>query len=124
MSGLYAIHLDGAERSLSYWSDTSAARLMLSQPEPFQREPAAADVIYMSGITMGVLSACDAGHMIDWVSSNRRPAALVTFDPKIRTRRWSDAEVKDTTLSKLAAVSDLVLPSFEDEALIFGDAAP
>ena len=31
--GLYSIHLDGAERSFTYWRDTSAARMMMREPE-------------------------------------------------------------------------------------------
>ncbi len=124
MPGLYAIHLDGAERSFSYWRDTSAARLMLSQPEIVQRKLAAADVIYLSGITMAILSPEDADNLIGWVRSHARPGALVAFDPNIRPRLWADAASMKSTLSRMAAAADLVLPSFEDEATTFDDPTP
>ena len=53
--GLYSIHLDGAERSFTYWRDTSAARMMLRYPEMLWPKVATADVIYLSGITLAIL---------------------------------------------------------------------
>lgn len=124
MPGLYTIHLHGAERSFSYWRDTSAARLMLSQPELLQSKLAAADLIYLSGITMAILSPDDADRLIDWVGRYSKPDAKVAFDPNIRPRLWPNAELMKSTLSRMAAASDIVLPSFDDEATTFGDATP
>jgi len=103
--GLYMIHLDGAERSFSYWRDTSAARLLAEDPAHLDKVLGAADVIYLSGITLA-------------------RGCFVAFDPNIRPALWRSSDHLQATIGKTASVSSLVFPSFDDEQAAFGDASP
>ena len=122
--GLYRIHLNGAERSFSYWRDTSAARQFMQKPELLWSQASTADIIYLSGITMAILPDDDAEALITGLRSALKPGAIVAFDPNIRPRLWSNQERMKDVITRTAAISDLVLPSFEDEQGTFGDKNP
>ena len=55
-AGLYAINLDGGERSFSYWRSQSAARHFADDPVWLARALHASDLIYLSGITLAILT--------------------------------------------------------------------
>ena len=122
--GLYRIHLDGAERSFSYWRDTSAAKQFMKQPELLWAKVAEADIVYLSGITMAILPDDDAEALIAGLRSALKPNAIVAFDPNIRPRLWASEERMRDVITRTAAISDLVLPSFEDEQVTFNDKTP
>ena len=122
--GLYSIHLDGVERSFSYWRETSAARLMMQYPQQLWTKVAAADLIYFSGISLAILSADDAAAFLSGLRTHLKPGALVAFDPNIRPHLWDDAKRMKQVISDAGALSDIVLPSFDDEKSTFGDATP
>jgi len=122
--GLYMIHLDGAERSFSYWRDHSAARLLARDKDALSDAIAASDAVYFSGITLAILNDDDARYLIQLLGKARHNGTIVTFDPNIRPALWADAENMLQTITQAAAVSQLVLPSFDDEAKAFGDASP
>lgn len=54
----------------------------------------------------------------------RVAGATVCFDPNIRPNLWSGADEIRDWLTRAAAVCDIALPTFGDEAQIFGDASP
>ena len=122
--GLYAIHLDGAERSFTYWRDTSAARMMVRQPGRLWGKVAAADVVYFSGITLAILPPEDVDDLFAGLTKHRKAGSILAFDPNIRPRLWNDASRMLDVISRAATLSDLVLPSFDDEASAFGDTSP
>lgn len=122
--GLYRIHLDGAERSFSYWRDTSAAKQMMKNPELLWKQVAKADVIYLSGITMAILPDAAAETLLSGLRAALKPDAIVAFDPNIRPRLWANEKRMKDVLTRTAQISDLVMPSFEDENLTFGDETP
>jgi 2-dehydro-3-deoxygluconokinase len=122
--GLYAIHLNGAERSFTYWRDTSAAKMMVCQPGQLWRKVAAADVVYFSGITLAILPEEDLDSLLVGLSEHKKKGAVLVFDPNIRPHLWQDKIRMLDVITRAAALSDLVLPSFDDEAMAFGDASP
>lgn len=117
--GLYAIHLDGGERSFSYWRDTSAARWLARDPERLARRVAAADLVYLSGITLAILAPRDLD-ALHAVLVEARDDCTIAFDPNIRPRLWTDAQHMRTSIERIAALAHIVLPGVEDEALCFG----
>ena len=122
--GLYRIHLDGAERSFSYWRETSAAKQLMKEPDLLWAQVAEADIVYLSGITMAILPDASAEVLLSGLRAALKPSAIVAFDPNIRPRLWAnEARMKDI-ITRTAAISDLVLPSFEDEQLTFDDKTP
>ena len=118
--GLYAIHLRGGERSFSYWRDTSAARWLARDRERLARRVAAADLVYLSGITLAILSPEDLDTLHD-VLREARDGRTIAFDPNIRPRLWRDVGHMRTSIERIAALSHVVLPGVEDEALCFGE---
>lgn len=122
--GLYMIHLDGAERSFSYWRDTSAAKLLATDIDHLSHAIENADALYFSGITLAILSKQDRNAMLACLKIAADAGKLVAFDPNIRPALWSGgAEMRDA-ITQAAASATLVLPSFDDEANNFGDADP
>lgn len=121
MPGLYTIHLDGAERSFSYWRETSAARQLAADEALIAQEMSAADVIYVSGITLAIVGD-DADVLIREMARARAAGKLVAFDPNIRPKLWPDADVMRARLMAAGGAARVVLPSFDDENQVFGDA--
>ncbi|MFZ5961838.1 sugar kinase [Thalassococcus sp. BH17M4-6] len=122
--GLYLISLNNGERSFSYWRDTSAARQLANDPARLDHAMADATLIYVSGITLAILEDAGRATLLAALSRARAAGRIVAFDPNLRPRLWRDAEQMTTAVMDAAAVSDLVLPSFDDEAVHFGDADP
>ena len=122
--GLYSIHLNEAERSFTYWRETSAAKLMMADRDLFWRNVAAADLVYVTGITLAILPDQDCDDLIDGVRAHMKPDATLCFDPNIRPRLWQDPVRMKACITAMAAASDLVLPSFDDEKTIFNDKTP
>ncbi|MBF9031787.1 sugar kinase [Rhodobacterales bacterium HKCCE3408] len=121
--GLYLVSLRDGERTFSYWRDSSAARLLAHDLGPLQGR-GAGDLVYLSGISLAILPPEDRPRLRAAVAEARAAGALVAFDPNIRPRLWESAESLRDETSAMAAGSDILLPSFDDEATIFGDADP
>lgn len=122
--GLYVIHLDRAERSFSYWRDRSAARLLASDPAALRAGLAETDMIYLSGITLAILTDRDVAQLFHALEDASDAGIPIAFDPNIRPALWPDPARMAETITACAAHASIVLPSFADEAAHFGDATP
>ena len=122
--GLYLISLDNGERNFSYWRGQSAAKTLADDAALLDEAIAANDLIYFSGITLAILSPKKRTALLAAFGKARKAGKTIAFDPNLRPNLWvSDAEMLETIMAG-AAVSDIVLPSFEDEAGWFKDASP
>jgi 2-dehydro-3-deoxygluconokinase len=120
-AGLYVISLDKGERSFSYWRSTAAARTLADDPIRLARAAQGADCVFFSGITLAILAEEARDVFLEQMAHLRRSGALVVFDPNIRKRLWtSNAEIR-LWIGRAYAVANVALPSFADEAEIFGD---
>ncbi len=125
--GLYAIETDAqGERSFQYWRGESAARDMFALPETDAAIEAAsqADWLYFSGISLSILDAAGRGRLLDLIAAVRARGGQVVFDPNFRPRGWPDRDEARELFMALARQIDLVLPSLDDEDLLFGPAEP
>ncbi|WP_102108483.1 sugar kinase [Oceaniglobus roseus] len=122
--GLYLIELKEGERSFVYWREQSAARLLAEDPARLAAAFSGADVVYFSGITLAVIGAEGRSNLLSEVRRARAAGALAVFDPNLRPRLWPDTEAMCAAVMEAAAVCDIALPSFDDEAQHFGDADP
>lgn len=122
--GLYLIQLDRGERSFAYWRGESAARTMAQDPDALRRALKGADIAYLSGITIAILSAGDRASLAAILAEFRAAGGTVVFDPNLRPRLWKDGAEMTAAVMAQARVSDIVLPSYEDEATWFNDADP
>lgn len=122
--GLYSIQLDGAERSFTYWRDTSAARMMMQHPDLLWAKVEKADIIYLSGITLAILPEDDCDTLLNNLRRHKPTNALIAFDPNIRPHLWDNHDRMRSVIAQAAAMSDIVMPSFDDEKTTFGDVDP
>lgn len=122
--GLYLISLENGERSFSYWRGQSAARQLAADTAALERAIDAHDLIYFSGITLAILEAEDRAGFISVLQAARAKGKTIAFDPNLRPRLWDNTDTMLEVIMAGAAVSDIVLPSFEDEADWFMDASP
>lgn len=122
--GLYLIQLRDGERSFAYWRSDSAARRLANDPARLESALATAELIYSSGITLAILSPADRETLLSAIAAARSNGAIVAFDPNLRPGLWENAETMCQTIMAGASVSDILLPSFEDEATHFGDTSP
>ncbi|MBQ2263661.1 MAG: sugar kinase [Loktanella sp.] len=122
--GLYMISLTDGERSFTYWRGQSAARRMLDSDAPLRAALQGADVAYLSGITLAILPEPDRARLLDVLRDFRSAGGKVVFDPNLRPRLWPDTTAMTRAVMRAASVTDIVLPSFEDEAGWFGDLTP
>ena len=122
--GLYMISLSNGERSFSYWRGQSAARRMLADDRALRAALQGADLAYLSGITLAILPPEARARLFDLLRDFRQAGGKVAFDPNLRPRLWPDPKTMTETVMQAAALSDIALPSFEDEAGWFNDPTP
>ncbi|MEO0542986.1 MAG: sugar kinase [Pseudomonadota bacterium] len=120
--GLYMIVLNKGERSFLYWRDHAAAKTLADDLDELPLK--AGDIAYFSGITLAILSPAGRENLFAALSASKASGVTIVFDPNLRPRLWGGLdEMRDWT-TRGASLSDLCLPSFEDEATYFTDRAP
>lgn len=120
-AGLYAISLQDGERSFSYWRGQSAARRLADDGDALAAAMAGAELVYFSAITLAIL-APDRREAL--VAAAQDCGAKVAFDTNYRPALWENPDVARDWITRAAAAADLVMPSADDEILLFGDASP
>lgn len=120
-AGLYVISLENGERSFSYWRSASPARLLADDVDWLRAATRGADCIFFSGITLAILSDIARGVLLQHLLERRLEGVQIVFDPNIRKRLWqSDDDIRHW-ITWAYGVANVALPSFADEAEIFGD---
>jgi len=122
--GLYAITLTGAERAFTYWRSDAAARRLASDPAALAKSLENQALVYFSGITLAILDAAARKTLLAEVAKARAAGSLVAFDPNYRPRLWQSREEAQAAILDALAVTDIALPTFPDEQMLFGDTAP
>lgn len=122
--GLYLIELDGAERSFHYWRQLSAARRLADDPGFVAMAISGADIIHVSGITWAILTPAARDSLFSILDLARSEGARVAFDPNYRPRLWSSLDEAREAVARMLARTDIALPSFDDEAALWGDVSP
>ena len=123
MPGLYMVHLDNGERSFSYWRSHSAARLLANDKHALEQAIERSDIIIVSGITLAILEEDGVDNLLNVLHTFKNSNKIIAFDPNIRPRLWQNKQTMRNTLIRGAEASNLVLPSFDDEAACFGDSS-
>lgn len=122
--GLYIIELTRAERSFTYWRGQSAAKNLADSPEKLSAAFAGAAMIYLSGITLAVVEETGRRNLLAALVQARSAGAVVAFDPNVRRRLWADDDTLRAALRAVLDITQIALPSFDDEAALWGDADP
>ena len=122
--GLYMIAVEEGERSFTYWRDQSAARLLGEDGAWLDTAMRGRDVIHLSGITLAILPAHSRIRLLNALRRARDAGSRIAFDTNIRPRLWSSEAAARDALTSAAGIADWVLPSFDEESALFGDASP
>ncbi|SDA43827.1 sugar kinase [Mesorhizobium qingshengii] len=122
--GLYAITLNGAERSFTYWRGDAAARQLASDPAALSKNLENQSLVYFSGITLAILDDAARAALLAAVAKARAAGSTVAFDPNYRPRLWRGREDAQAAIVEALAVTDIALPTFPDEQMLFDDKAP
>lgn len=122
--GLYMIALKDGERSFAYWRGQSAARTLADDPAWLDMVLGAAAHVHVSGITLAILAPDARTRLIDALARARSAGVSVSLDTNIRPRLWESAKTTWAALGACARASDVLLPSFDEEAALFGDVTP
>jgi 2-dehydro-3-deoxygluconokinase len=128
MPGLYVIETDAAgERRFYYWRDHSPARELFELADWARIAEAlvSARLVYFSGITLSLYSNTGLGRFLAALEMARANGATIAFDGNYRPRGWK-GEIGRTRTVYIEALKrvDLALPTFEDEAMLWGDTSP
>ena len=128
MPGLYMIETDPkGERKFYYWRDTSPARELFELPNwaAVAEALVTARLVYFSGITLSLYSNTGLGRFLAALELARKQGAVVAFDGNFRPRGWKgDVARARTVFTEALKRVDIALPTFEDEATLWGDANP
>ena len=123
LPGLYAIETDEhGERRFYYWRDRSAARAMFECDgmETALGAAARASCLYLSGITLSILSEADRMRLVALARDLRTSGGAVAFDPNYRPGGWTSAAEALHWYREMAPHVSVVFPSSEDEDLLHG----
>lgn len=122
--GLYAIRTDeGGERSFFYWREASAARQMLalSETEAALAQARTADLLAFSLITLAILPPGGRKRLLDLCRRVRAHGGRVAFDGNYRPRLWASTDEARAARDAGLRVSDIGLPTLEDERALSGE---
>jgi len=122
--GLYLISLVDGERTFSYWRNKSAATFLGQNVDDVGNAMKKQDMIYFSGITLAILDQNSRENLFSCLKSARRAGKKIAFDPNLRPKLWNDKKEMCDVIMAGANLSDIILPSFEDEATWFSDSDP
>jgi len=128
MPGLYLIETDAkGERKFYYWRDTSPARELfeLADWAVLAEALLSARMVYFSGVTLSLYSNIGLGRFLAALELARKQGAIVAFDGNFRPRGWKgDVARTRTVFAEALKRVDIALPTFDDEAVLWGDANP
>src|SRR5215213_2099282 len=126
--GLYLIETDEkGERKFYYWRDTSPARDLFELPNwaAIAEALLSARLVYFSGVTLSLYSNTGLGRFLAALELARKQGVVVAFDGNFRPRGWKgDVARTRTVFTEALKRVDIALPTFEDEATLWGDANP
>ncbi len=115
------------ERVVRYWGEDAPARELFERPDWMlvAQEMVAARLIYFSGITLSLFSNNGVGRFLALLEAARQQGAKIAFDGNFRPRGWKGdlSRTRAVFMEALKRV-DIALPTFDDEAVLWGDPSP
>jgi 2-dehydro-3-deoxygluconokinase len=117
---LYLIETNAkGDRKFHYWrSETPAKewlRLLLAAGGAEVLDKA--ELVYVSGISLAILSFADRQAAIELLGSLK---TKVAFDPNIRPALWKTMDEAKHSFEEMVKISSIVLPSRQDYQLMYG----
>jgi 2-dehydro-3-deoxygluconokinase len=127
LPGLYLIRTDArGERRFFYYRSAAAARALFDDAAsaPILAALPRYDVLYFTTVTLSILTPAARSRLLAALTEARGAGATIVFDSNYRPAGWSDAAAARAALTPFLGVVSLALPTYEDEAALWGDAAP
>lgn len=126
--GLYVIETDSkGERRFFYWRDSAPARSLFELDEAaglIARIEKAA-IVYFSGITLSLYTPAGLDRFADTLARAKAGGASIAFDGNSRPRGWGgDPARAQAIFRRFLPLVDIMLPTFDDEQALWGDASP
>jgi 2-dehydro-3-deoxygluconokinase len=115
------------ERNVRYWREAAPVHELFDLPDWMRLAEAlvGAKLIYFSGITLSLFSTNSIGRFLAVLEVARRQGAKVAFDGNFRPRGWKgDLPRTRTVFIETLKRIDIALPTFDDEAVLWGDPSP
>jgi 2-dehydro-3-deoxygluconokinase len=115
------------KRQFYYWREEAPSRDLfeLSEWTRIVEGLMRAKLIYFSGITLSLYSNTGLGRFLAAVELARRQGVKVAFDGNFRPRNWrGDLSRTRTVFMEALKRIDIALPTYDDEAVLWGDPSP
>ncbi len=126
LPGMYWINVDaGGERSFHYWRLESPARRLINDDRRRSRvfeQLRRFDCLYFSGITLSLYHEDARAKLFEFLSAYRQGGGQVYFDNNFRRRGWPDIAEATAAFEAMYRLTDIALPTADDERQLFGDA--
>ena len=117
----------GGERAFRYWRAGAPAGDLfeLADWTRVAEGLMSARLIYFSGITLSLYSNVGVGRLLALLEAARAQGTKVAFDGNFRPGGWKGdlARTRTVFIETLKRV-DIALPTFDDEAVLWGDPSP
>jgi len=124
LPGLYVIETDDqGERTFWYWRNDAAARFWLdsAQAEDICQQLAHYDYLYLSGISLAILSPQSREKLYTLLAECRKNGGKVIFDNNYRPRLWQSREEAQAAYKALLSHTDIAFLTLDDETLLWGE---
>ncbi len=124
LPGLYMIETDAAgERRFHYWRRDAAVRQLFDAPDRLagiEQVP----WLYLTGISFAIFEGPRRAALFGLIERMKHAGARIAFDPNHRPALWPDPAAARALYMQVAGLADMLLPTFDDEAQLFGDTDP
>ncbi|RWR02286.1 ketodeoxygluconokinase [[Pantoea] beijingensis] len=124
LPGLYVIETDAhGERTFYYWRNEAAARFWLEseQAEEICQQLSRFDYLYLSGISLAILSPQSREKLMALLAACRRNGGKVIFDNNYRPRLWQNREETQQAYLTMLASTNIAFLTLDDETLLWGE---
>jgi len=117
----------GGARRRHDWRGEAPARELFELPDwgRVAEGLAKASLVYFSGITLSLYSSTGLGRFLALLEMVRRQGVKVAFDGNFRPRGWrGDLSRTRAVFIEALKRTDMALPAYDDEAVLWGDPSP
>jgi len=120
--GLYMINVDEhGERSFNYWRANSPASQLFDgdKSDEIFAKLEQYDYLYLSGISIAILKPEAREKLTNFLTSYRSKGGKIIFDGNYRPNLWQSPEEAMSAYTQLYSITDIAMPTLEDEQILF-----
>lgn len=115
------------ERSFAYWRTESPARELFDAPSrvaDLTSALASYGIFYLTGISLSLYNEAARARLFSALQRLRDQGVTLCFDGNYRPLCWSSVSEARDAFERACRLMHIVLPTFDDEQAVFGDASP